>query len=758
MMSPKKQNNGHERERILSRVPSEEFVGRAGALDRIVKLSGEGDARGLLLLLAPSAGVSELLRQSYDRLFHSHTEVVPVYFSLYRREKSPAVVARRFLYSFLQQLSAFNLREPRLVTASLTKTDLLDLSPPADYEWIERLLAIAESEGTQDDEESLVRLCLSAPERAATRGVRSLVMIDAAQLIEPAETEISLGAELVRSLTRSRLPFVLAGLRRQVLDLVHSTLGDFDGLERLHLERLDDREAGELVEYVSRREAVELNDSTRDLVVQQLDGSPLFINAMVEAAREKQRPLTSFRNCQRIYVEEVMGGRINRHFSAIMDELVPASDTRRALIRLLYETSASDTRKSTVEVWRKRLDVTPSQLQRLLHGLHIHELANVTGSLVEMKSAALVWRDYLRARYEWEVAGEPRASVLAGMLTDLLKRAPQTMERHYRREAAVGLSSLLARFDCQRVPASLLHFDRFSRLYKGITAEEAAPMLEAETDLVRLPQIVSVANTTAFHPPVQMQLEEERSAIAHGFDAGSYSEASEVVWLAAEIDSKMEAGRGLAEMWHNRLMHLARTRSFERARVWLVSAEGFTPDAMEFLNEQGVYTSSRRQLEFLTARLGGGELKGATQGVMDEFELAIPMGEETELIAAHTVEQIARRFNFQPEAINQIKTALIEACINATEHSLSTDRKIYQRFRLESDRLVVTVSSRGLRLPERHLETGAQGRSNGNHQDDNGRGRRGWGLKLIRTLMDEVEFESVDDGTRLRMTKYLRKP
>ena len=34
--------------------------------------------------------------------------------------------------------------------------------------------------------------------------------------------------------------------------------------------------------------------------------------------------------------------------------------------------------------------------------------------------------------------------------------------------------------------------------------------------------------------------------------------------------------------------------------------------------------------------------------------------------------------------------------------------------------------------------------------------RRGWGLKLIRTLMDEVEFEKVDDGTSLRMTKYIR--
>ncbi|HEY0321063.1 MAG TPA: ATP-binding protein [Pyrinomonadaceae bacterium] len=742
----------------MSRVTPDEFVGRTDALERIVNLSADRDARGMLLLLTPSAGVSELLRQAYDRLFNDQTEAVPIYFSLSRREKTPAKVARRFLYTFLQQLIAYNLREPRLVNATLTKTDLLDLSPPADYEWIERLMAIAEHERASDDEQALVRLCLSVPERAAAKGVRAFLMIDAAQLAEASETEINIGAEFVSALVRLRVPFVLAGLRRQVLGLVHNTLGDFEGFEKFNLEGLDDEDAGRLVEYVTRRERVELNDATRDLIVQQLDGSPLFINALVEAAREKKRPLNSFRNSQRLYVEEVMGGRIHRHFSSVLDEVVPSSETRRALIRLLYETSSSDTRKTNVEVWRKRLDITPQQLQRVLHGLHVHELANVNASLVEMNNAPLVWHDYLRARYLWEVAAEPRASVLATLLTELLKRAPQTMERHYRREAAVGLGDLLARFDCQRIPASLLHYDRFSLRYKGLGAEEAALALGSEIDLVRLPQIVSVANTTAFHPPVQMQLEEERSVIAHGFDAGSYSEASEVVWLAAEIDSKLEAGRGLAEMWHNRLMHLARTRSFDRVRVWLISPEGFTAEATEFLNEHEVYSSSRRQLEFLTQRLGDVELKSAGETVSDEFELAIPMGEETELIAAHTVEQIARRFNFQPEAINQIKTALIEACINASEHSLSTDRKIYQRFRLENDRLVVTVSSRGLLLPENHLETGGKERSNGNNQGEIARERRGWGLKLIRTLMDEVEFERVDDGTRLRMTKYLRKP
>jgi serine/threonine-protein kinase RsbW len=130
--------------------------------------------------------------------------------------------------------------------------------------------------------------------------------------------------------------------------------------------------------------------------------------------------------------------------------------------------------------------------------------------------------------------------------------------------------------------------------------------------------------------------------------------------------------------------------------------------------------------------------------------MVVPMGEDNELIAASTAEQIAKRLTFRPEAINQIKTAIVEACINASEHSFSPDRKIYQRFRVESDRLVITISSRGIVPPD------LNGTKSGAGVKEAAEERRGWGLKLIRTLMDEVEFERVDEGTSLRMIKYLR--
>ncbi|MGB7924473.1 MAG: ATP-binding protein [Pyrinomonadaceae bacterium] len=754
-------HNGAHTRRIMGRVAPEEFVGRANELEKIVRhASRDAETRGLLLLLAPSAGVSELLRQAYDELFNRRQNVIPFCFALSRGEKSATAAALHFLHSFLQQLVAFRQDDPSLVDAPLTMKDVLEMAAPSDYEWIERLVESTERERASGDERALVRLCLGAPQRAAKHGARVFVMLDAAQMVEHLNGDVALGAEITQIFSRSNTPFVFAGLRRQVLDLARRARGGFEDAGVIRLDRLSDRDARSLVEHIARRSEVAINDQTRDLIVQQFSGSPFFITALIQSARDRNVALTSFLNCQQLYVDELMGGRINRHFASLLEEVAPSVAARRTLVRLLYEGAAASRAKAPVETWRKKLGLEENQFQQMMRGLHVHELVSLNADFVEVGDTSSVWGDYLRTRYRMEAAAEPRALVVAATTVEVLKRAPHTMARHYRRETAMGLRDLLARFNCQRVPASLLHHDRFSRSYKGAHAEEVATGLDAETDLVRLPQIVHVASCTAFHTSLQPVSDEERCAVAHGFDAGNYTDANEVVWLSAEIDSKLEAGRGITEMWCDRLTSLARSCGFNRARLWLVAPEGFSSEASDLLNERDAYGSSRQQLELLTSRISAGMQAARRDEIApDEFELAIPMGDDTELIAAHTVEQIARRIDFQPEAINQIKTALIEACINAAEHSLSPDRKIYQRFRVESDRLVVTVSSRGVVPPNINNGQGEPGSqpSNGNSASELTKGRRGWGLKLIRSLMDEVEFERVDDGTRLRMTKYLRK-
>ncbi|MDQ1611170.1 MAG: serine/threonine-protein kinase RsbW [Pyrinomonadaceae bacterium] len=742
--------------RILGRIAPENFIGRSEALSEIAALApSTSPRRGLLVHAAPAAGASELLRQAYDKLFRQRGGASPIYFAFTRHEQTIVAAARRFLHTFLSQLVAHRRGDHSFVNAPPALRDLIDLADPSDYEWVERLVLTYERARDGSDELALVRLCFSAPVLAAARGARTVVMLDEIQNIEKLRGEVELGNEIAQVSMHGDVPFVLCGLRRGLLDELSGGNAPhrFDGFGTIHLEGLNEADARTLVERLAFTERVAINDETRDLVVQLFGGSPFYIASFMYAAHRDQISLTSFLECQRVYVDELLGGRINRRFNSILEEITPSHTTRRALVRLLHEAATNAGGKSPVEAWRRRLELEPDELYPLMFALHVRELASFNATFMEIGTETL-WRDYLRASYRLQVAVEPRALVVADTLVETLKRAPQTMARHYRRAAALNLRELLARFDAQRVAASLLHYDRFSRIYRGVESEEIEVGLDAETDLIRLPQVVHAASCASFHPPMLLVGDEERCAVAHGFDAMPYTDANEIVWLTAEIDSKLEAGRAVTEVWCERLTQVGHSCGFKRFKLWLVAPEGFSAEASELLNERDAFSSSRKQLELLTARLSpeAAEVGATGADAPDEFEMVIPMGSDTELIAAHTVEQIARRLDFPAEAINQIKTALIEACINAAEHSLSPDRKIYQRFRLESDKLVVTVSSRGLIVPS---PTNAG--TNGSDAREENNGRRGWGLKLIRTLMDEVEFERVDDGTRLRMTKYLHR-
>ncbi len=741
--------------RVLGRVGRHEFIGRGEELRRILaQVNPLAATRGLLVLLEPSAGVSELLRQAYDEIFNRRSEIVPIYFAFTKNESTAVSAAIEFLNSFLQQYVAYRRNEPSLCRASLTIPDIVELATPTDREWVEQLVESYRRQRFSNDDKALVRFCLSAPQRVPARQGRPFVMLDGAQLAEHLNGAVHLGTEVLRVFCRSG-SFLLAGLRRQILGAAYEARCDLERLDTLRLECLKVEDARQLVEQVAMRQQVATNEETQDLLVQQFEGSPLFLTSFLRAAREKNAKLTSYLDCERLYVDELLGGHVHRHFADLLDEVSAAPDARKALIRILWEASNEDVQIASVESWRKRLNLGAEQLDDVLHRLHVQELVNWDGAIVEAGGGPQVWKDYLRVRYRLDVLNEARALVVAETLTDSLKRAPHTMARHYQNVSRPSLRELLARFDCQRIPKSLFVYEEFSRRYKGADAREVTSGLDSDTELVRLPQIVHAGSCVALNPDLRQIFSEDHCVVAHGFEDATYTDAHEIIWLVAEVESKLEVEPELAMAWFDRLETLARTSGFKRYQIWLISGEGFSSEAMTLLTQRGAFASNRQQIELLATRLSD-ERPGPVAGPQHagEFLMVLPMGEDNELIAASTVEQVARRFSFRPEAVNQIKTAVVEACINAAEHSFSPDRKIYQRFRFEDDRLVVTISSRGL-VPT-NVGNG-EGANTGNSQsEDSSEERRGWGLKLIRTLMDEVEFERVDEGTSLRMTKYLR--
>ena len=741
--------------RVLARVPRHDFVGRADELDRIVKHANAQSGRGLLLLMTPSAGCSELLRQAYDRLFNQQSDVIPLYYAFTRHETTAVSAAIEFLQTVLQQYLAFRRKEPALCRAPLTLQDVLELAPSSDLEWIEPLVKMYERIRFSNDNRALVRFCLGAPQRIPVRSGKAFVMFDGAQLADDLNGSVILGAELLRVFGRSGQSFVLAGLRRQILDSARAAESNFELLDLLRLEQLNAEEAHSLVDHVALRSKVVLTREVRDLLVQQFAGSPFFITNFLQAAREKNITLNTYLDCERLYVDELLGGHVNHHFTNLLEEMAPEVEKRVRLIRVIWEAVAGDEKSASIEGWRRRLEVEPAELENILHQLHIQEFVNWTGATIDATTGSQTWKDYLRAAYRLAIKADPRALVVAETIAEALKRAPNTMARHYKQSDRIDLRGVVGAFDCQRVPSVLFDYDPFRKTYKGLDDTELQSHLASETNLSKLPQTVHVASCYAFDSATRKAYEEERCVVAHAFEDGIYTDAQQTVWLIAELEAKLEVDIELAKTWFDRLESLARQNDFQRHQVWLISNEGFDEAACEFLRQHEAFCSSKRQLEILIQQIGAtSAVQPAPVEAPDEFLMVVPMGEENELLAASAVEQIARRLTFPPQAINQIKTAIVEACINASEHSHSPDRKIYQRFRVESDRLVVTISSRGI-VPTNVGNNNAH-LSKQVSSDATAEERRGWGLKLIRSLMDEVEFERVDEGTSLRMTKYLR--
>lgn len=119
------------------------------------------------------------------------------------------------------------------------------------------------------------------------------------------------------------------------------------------------------------------------------------------------------------------------------------------------------------------------------------------------------------------------------------------------------------------------------------------------------------------------------------------------------------------------------------------------------------------------------------------MELSLPSELGYEVIARDAVAAFARRLGLPTDQIEDLKTALSEACINAIEHgnSLRPGLRVQVFCRLEDERLVVEVLDQGvmpfarradpLTIVEKIAGLGSL---------------RGMGLMLISQLSDEAGF------------------
>jgi serine/threonine-protein kinase RsbW len=721
--------------KILAGRPAVDFVGRDAEADRIFAHARSSND-GLLILATPGAGASELLKQVYDRLFRDQQDVVPFYFSVRPTFKSSRDVAAAFLDEFIRQLVAFRRQDPTVFRSPVSLDELAELSLSVGGFWIDRLIDSARrSWSDPDGGRSFIRNCLAAPLRAAANDARPVVLIDHVQTLGEIEGGTDFLDELNDVFEYADVPFVLCGHRR----FQHRKLDR----PRIELDHLNIDHAARVAEIFAAEIDIKITDETRDLIATQMGRNLRSMRQIISEAHDSGVGLESFTAVEQAYADTLFGGRIGIDFDAKFASACRSREVERSVVSMLFDGQVSETGRVERERWYRRLQLSETEAESLLDRLNVTELIRLTPIFVEPMSENIPLVDYIAMRFRLSIASESRAAVYSESLAGYIKRAPEIMARSYIVRSSLGVREVLGGFAGQKVPSTLINYGEFRDEMKGRGDEEVLVELARQPASMTLPKIFFTTAASAFYRPIAQIAESERSAIALGFEPSADETGEEIVWIAAEIDSKLEATSELAEFWCDRLEAAALMCGFARFRIWLIANEGFSPEALETLRVRKAYGSSRRQVNLLR-----GFLKTPASSLPplaeNEYEMVIPMNGEAELIAAHAIEEIARRHNLDARSINQVKTALVEACINASEHSLSPDGKIYQRFRVEGDRVVLTVSNRGLRL------------TSNMPADEPDEGRRGWGLKLMRRLMDEVTIEQVDDGTRIVMTKYLK--
>ena len=137
--------------------------------------------------------------------------------------------------------------------------------------------------------------------------------------------------------------------------------------------------------------------------------------------------------------------------------------------------------------------------------------------------------------------------------------------------------------------------------------------------------------------------------------------------------------------------------------------------------------------------------------VMREVTLTLPMLPDMEIAASKTATALAEFMEMSSDKIDEVRMAVVEACINSFEHSKADDRKVEIQFVVlgneDPERLQITIKDSGVGFAPDTLERPKI------EVPQKAASKRGWGLTIIRGLMDEVEIHSGPHGTTVVMSK-----
>ncbi len=749
------------RPQVISRLFSEELFNRTAMLDELRRAIAAEAIRTTLVLGPPHAGKTELLRTSFDRLFHELGRALPIYYSLRRDRLTPDKFAYDWLLTLLRHYLAFAHDDPDLISRyELTPRELINLARAEEYAIIKEVLDGYEARVSRVQPQALVRYVLGAPQLMAARSpYRLVVMLDEAQWLDqvlPGE-----GCHLLAEMIQppSAVCFTITGLQRALLGQLSLEEGLLETLKILRLTPLDLPSLQTLVERWCHRLGVASEQETLRLAIEQLDGDLFYLRSLVAAASDRRLGLTHGPEFEQLYIEELLQGRIAHYFSGLIrriaQDVTAGLQSERMAIEIVYLCAEASASRPPIEFIEGKFEVLMSAPQ-LLSELHNYELITLLdGHVLPSEDRTFCeWIEATHRRFE----GEKLSEVKFDLLRRRVKAMPRLLALSSRRTLHARIEAMLKRFDGQSIARSLLAHDEFLIRYGRASYQLILAGLKAEIDRIKLPQIIYVTESPLLATDPEQGTAIWSCLLGYGFEEGIYDNEHEVVWVLAVADSPaavtVEAVTALDEKLETLRDPLSSGKAAPRVVRWAISKMGFSLDAVAALDERGFATSDYLQLELLAECLDTApaaeaqlpeERERTPSPLLRAFDLAIPINEDKEIIAARVIEQIAKSIGFSPEEVNQLKTAMIEACLSLMGAGQSPDGRIHQRYRATDQQMTIIIADSAAGLDE----------TGGVLIDEDP--ERIWRVEVLRSLVDQVRLSRLEHGWRVELTKFKKQ-
>ena len=444
--------------RVLGRVTPAGLCRSCRRTERIMAQAEPANAgRGLLLLMEPSAGVSELLRQAYDKHLQSTIRSHSNLLRDHTQAKLPPS-APRSSFSTLSSSSTSLFAE---TNRRLSRAVDLAGSPRARTR--PRISNGSSNSSSRtptafQQRRQSARSLLSRRATTNSRGTRSSIsMLDGSQLAEYLNGAVVLGTEILRVFGRGGFLSFSRGCvarfsKRRMMRSATSNCStrcvSNNSTQKKPLRSLNTSRVVSKSQPVKPHAICWSNSSPAVRFSSASFYKPHARNTAAHLVSRLRTPLRR-RTLRRSHPSSLRRPARRdfapaRHASSA-DSLAVGSGCRRRtnfVVRSLAEASAHDRDRTG------RRAAPPSRAG-------VCKLGRDDGRSRRWPTSV---ERLLKIRYRLDVLNEPRALVVADVLADSLKRAPHTMARHYKQIANAGLRELISRFNCQRVPADLFDY------------------------------------------------------------------------------------------------------------------------------------------------------------------------------------------------------------------------------------------------------------------------------------------------------------